>query len=370
MVNGKNQIQIALTHLVRESSYWWGGVLMAEACILLRLYFHETDHLMKFIKMSIVVMLTLCLHACDDGETENDFGVDLKEEMRSFVIGISEYGKAADNGFVIIPQNGIELVTQTGDEDAEVHAAYLAAIDGHGQEDLFYGYDSDDTPTPTDDNTYLRTFLDLSLEQGNQILVTDYCATHSNMDDSYLVNNENGYVSFAADERELDQIPVYPATIYGENEGVITDLSEVKNFLYLINPDQYSSKQALITAVTATNYDLIIMDLFFGEVAWTANEISQLRAKANGGSRLVISYMSIGEAEDYRYYWDSDWTSNPPTWMDRENPDWAGNYKVHYWDEEWQEVIYGNEQSYLQKIMDAGFDGVYLDIIDAFEYYE
>jgi len=43
---------------------------------------------------------------------------------------------------------------------------------------------------------------------------------------------------------------------------------------------------------------------------------------------------------------------------------------VQYWDTEWQEIIYGNSESYLKKIIDAGFDGVYLDIIDAFEYFE
>ena len=56
--------------------------------------------------------------------------------------------------------------------------------------------------------------------------------------------------------------------------------------------------------------------------------------------------------------------------MDRENPDWEGNFKVKYWIEDWQKIIYGNEDSYLDKILEAHFDGVYLDIIDAFEYYE
>lgn len=35
----------------------------------------------------------------------------------------------------------------------------------------------------------------------------------------------------------------------------------------------------------------------------------------NGGSRMLIAYMSIGEVEDYRYYWNSDRKSNPPTWL-------------------------------------------------------
>jgi len=51
-------------------------------------------------------------------------------------------------------------------------------------------------------------------------------------------------------------------------------------------------------------------------------------------------------------------------------PDWTGNYKVKFWEAEWQNIIYGNENSYLKKILDAHFDGVYLDIIDTFEYYE
>ena len=56
--------------------------------------------------------------------------------------------------------------------------------------------------------------------------------------------------------------------------------------------------------------------------------------------------------------------------MDGENPNWPGNYKVRYWEQSWKDIIYGNDNSYLKKILDAGFDGVYLDIIDAFEYYE
>lgn len=92
--------------------------------------------------------------------------------------------------------------------------------------------------------------------------------------------------------------------------------------------------------------------------------------KANTGSRLLISHMSIGEAEDYRPYWNASWLQEVPSWIIAENPDWKGNFKVKYWDKEWQSIIYGNDQSYLKKILDAGFDGAYLDIIDAFNYFE
>lgn len=95
-----------------------------------------------------------------------------------------------------------------------------------------------------------------------------------------------------------------------------------------------------------------------------------MKNKLNGGKRLVLSYMSIGEAEDYRFYWQEKWNSDQPSWMEGENPDWEGNFKVRYWEEEWQSIIFGSHESYLGKILDAGFDGVYLDIIDAYEYFE
>ena len=77
-------------------------------------------------------------------------------------------------------------------------------------------------------------------------------------------------------------------------------------------------------------------------------------------------YLSIGEAEDYRYYWRPEWKIKPPPWLDKENPNWPGNYKVKYWYSEWQDIIL----DYTRRIVEAGFDGAYLDIIDAFAYYE
>jgi cysteinyl-tRNA synthetase len=213
-------------------------------------------------------------------------------------------------------------------------------------------------------------FLDLAKEYGVTIFVTDYCSSTAKIDDSYSRNNLKGYISFAAAHRELDNIPSYPAKLSGENNNTVVSLNEAKNFLYLINPDQYPGKQDFINSVTSTNYDLLIMDLFFDEEPFTSAEVESLKNKANGGKRLVICYLSIGEAEDYRYYWKSSWKKGDPEWLYRENPDWEGNYKVKYWMDEWKGIIYGHDNSYLNKVLDAGFDGVYLDIIDAFEYFE
>ncbi len=331
---------------------------------------NSTLSLKKMRNILLLFSLTVLLYSCKDKE---DPAPDLtfKNRMKDFVIDISHYAKGLDSNFIIIPQNGIELATKDGDDHGEPDLNYLNAIDGNGQEDLFYGYDLDDVATPSEDNAYLRRLLDISKNSGNTILVTDYVSTPGKMDASYQKNADAGYVSFAADHRDLDHIPSYPTPIHNENSETITHLAQAKNFLYLINPEPFSSKADFINAVTATNYDALIMDLFFKDgTTFSAGEINQLKNKANGGKRLVFSYMSIGEAEDYRYYWQSDWATNPPSWLKSVNPDWPGNFKVEYWNPDWQQIIFGNDDSYLKMILEAGFDGVYLDIIDGFEYFE
>lgn len=294
---------------------------------------------------------------------------DYRQAMRDFVVRISATARVQDPDFVVIPHYRIELVTMGDDAEAELAVSYLAAIDGHGQEDLFYGYDCDDTPTPSDVTNYLLSYLHRSRQAGKSILVTDYCKSPDYVADARSRCDAEGFVSFVAPSRELDVIPAGAPP--HENAQDILRLSDAQNFLYLINDEQFNSKNQFIESVAATNYDLVIMDLFFNDgTAFTADEVARLKRKANGGKRLVICYMSIGEAEDYRYYWQSSWKRHAPAWLARENPSWPGNYKVRYWCSEWQDLICGPGDSYLSRILNAGFDGVYLDIVDAFEEFE
>ena len=325
---------------------------------------------MKPIHISLLLFFVLT--ACSDNHEQLNNGGDInyRSEMRSFVINLSNYAKSISPGFIIIPQNGIELAVDN-DSDMEPVTDYLEAIDGNGQEDLFYGYENDNVATPTNESDYLVEFLDISKNAENTILVTDYCSSQSNMQNSYEINISKGYVSFAADQRELNNIPAYPESPYGINDKNIENLGQVKNFLYLINPEKYNTKSDFLNALAATNYDLIIMDLFYNDgTSFTEQEVGTLKVKANGATRLVVAYMSIGEAEDYRFYWNNNWKPGDPDWLREVNPDWEGNYKVKYWDSEWQGIIFGNTTSFLDRIIASGFDGVYLDIIDAFEYFE
>ncbi|MCU0613245.1 MAG: endo alpha-1,4 polygalactosaminidase [Candidatus Eisenbacteria bacterium] len=141
----------------------------------------------------------------------------------------------------------------------------------------------------------------------------------------------------------------------------------------------YQLQDVSLDAIGATRFDLVIMDYSADgsdETRFTAAQIAGLKASP-GGAKLVLAYMSIGEAEDYRWYWQESWdadrdgTPDPcaPSWLGDSNPDWQGNYKVRYWDPAWQALICGTSDSYLRRVVGSGFDGVYLDIIDAYEYW-
>ena len=129
----------------------------------------------------------------------------------------------------------------------------------------------------------------------------------------------------------------------------------------------YQLQDIKLNELIASPFDLLVIDYSrdgSDSERFTQDEIEILKNSRNGG-RLVLAYLSIGEAESYRYYWRESWKSERPSWLDRENPDWDENFKVRYWDSEWHKIIFG----YLDKILAAGFDGVYLDIIDAYEYF-
>ena len=96
-----------------------------------------------------------------------------------------------------------------------------------------------------------------------------------------------------------------------------------------------------------------------------SSEIAALKSELNG---KVIAYLSIGQAEDYRWYWQREWRKkrNAPDWFVGPDKRWKGNFYVRYWDDDWRQIIL----DYVDRILAQGFDGVYLDCVDAYEVFE
>lgn len=84
----------------------------------------------------------------------------------------------------------------------------------------------------------------------------------------------------------------------------------------------------------------------------------------------MVAYLSIGEAEPYRFYWRPGWGPGDPEWIQRPNPSWPDNFPVKYWHPDWQALLMREGSGYLDRILAAGFDGVYLDIVDGYEAFQ
>ncbi len=131
--------------------------------------------------------------------------------------------------------------------------------------------------------------------------------------------------------------------------------------------------------LAAETHDLIVTDFSkdgTGAQKFTAAEIASMQ-DGPGGASVVASYISIGEASEFRDHWQADWTESglaaspltedAPDWLGASNPDWLESRKVRYWDTEWQNIIFNDARTgWLDQIVDQGFDAAYLDIVDAY----
>lgn len=292
----------------------------------------------------------------------DDLGdVNFRQEMVNLVTAIRSYAvdTLGATGFGVFPQNGEGLGRETG---------YCAVVNGIGREDIYYGYNNDDVQTPSEVTADMESGLDIFLRAGKLVMTIDYASTQNHIDDAYQKSLNRGYVPYAA-VRDLDRIYQNGHVPDSTQSHDVVSWSDIGHFLYILQYDSYADAKALIAALSQTYYDLIIMDYSFdGREAgrFTNAQISQLKTKPDGRNRRIIAYQSIGEAENYRYYWQTGWEPGKPDFIYDENPDWPGNYKVKYWDPRWRAIVF----DYLSKIVAAGFDGVYLDIIDAYEYFE
>ena len=320
-----------------------------------------------FTRASIIFIAGLLCFCSGDIE-----GNEYPEEMQQFVVDISTYAKSFSPYFIIIPQNGAELVFNGTGRSEGYHEAYINAIDGIGIEELFYN----DRGKRINDKERLLTLKKIKKDHADiQIMVSDFVKNNSALEESLRLNTEeNSFIAFPRlNNYDYMEIPSGPIT--GENNFAINKLSDARNYLYLISPDKFDNKQDMITKIKATNYDVVIIDMFFIKddnptEIFTKADINDINKKPNGEKRLVISYISIGSLEKFRYYWNEVLNGTRPSWAKKSYDGYPDEYWIQFWNKEWQDIIFGNDNSYIKKISDAGFDGAYLDNVEAYYFLE
>ena len=132
--------------------------------------------------------------------------------------------------------------------------------------------------------------------------------------------------------------PFCEAKLAGSLEGV-------RNWFILLNDDDSAAGQL---DQQMQSFDMAILD----------PDRHFAHPDREKGKPILIGYVSLGEAESYRFYWER--VKDRP-WILWENPDWKGNYLVDVRSDEWRTLLIDNV---IPAVMEKGFRGLFLDTLD------
>ena len=190
--------------------------------------------------------------------------------------------------------------------------------------------------------------------------------------------------------------------------------------------DENAGRETWLETLRNSDYDVIYIDSFYNhrvrpedQTPLTKEEVESLKYKPDGGRRQVIAYLAIGTAEQNRWYCQDDWIwidpknknstysmkcgkvkdrgndtiyipfidtaaakeagdlTEPPVWLAFDYGDeYPEEAVVQWWHDDWRNIIIngggqythkvtGDNTSSVDRILEQGFDGVYLDNADS-----
>ena len=299
---------------------------------------------------------------------------DVREDMRKFIQAISTYARQQKPGFLIVSQNGLDLLMkpEAADETRRAPArTYMQSIDGALVDGVFYGVPEAGKPVTDERRAYLLPLIDEAKRARLPVLAMDYVREAAGVSDAYRQLSGKGLIPYVAASPgpELNRISGSGLTPWGVNSQSVISMAGVRNFVYLRDSTGFGRQDEFAFKMHDTNYDLVIVDAFHGRQALSKQAVETLRYKKLGAKRLVFAYVPIGSAASYRYYWQQGWEPGSPTWIKDPFPGDPDRYYVEFWDPAWQAIIFGNAQSYIRGVIDLGFDGAVLDDLDVFRFF-
>lgn len=309
-----------------------------------------------------------------------------RQFMRDIVIELSSYAKGRKPAFIILGRDAPELLVKERREwdwesgrDNDGAAAgkytpvgsiirpYLKAIDGILFDGLFCGMDAIDQPTDPETAKVALSAVAALQTEGRRVLSIEYAKDKTQVATAAKKASQAKVLDYITgdDTRQFAHIP--GGTPPAENADHITDLDRVRNFLPMLHSSTFGSKDDWVAALARTNHDMLLIDPFWrGVEPLTSNDIKTLQIKRLGSRRLVLAELSLGRALDTRFYWKKDWTIGSPAWLEAPAPDRPGQTMVRYWDPAWKAIV----GQYMQGLVDLGVDGVLLNDLDAYFYFE
>ncbi|WP_036224436.1 MJ1477/TM1410 family putative glycoside hydrolase [Mesoaciditoga lauensis] len=115
--------------------------------------------------------------------------------------------------------------------------------------------------------------------------------------------------------------------------------------------------------ISKTHFDVVVIDYSYdGSDAEALKQEEIEKMKSTG--KTVLAYMNVGYAEEWRFYWDK---IKDATFVGNNDTRWPGEHLILDFDTpKWESVI----QQYVNKIKKEGFDGIYLDGVNAYESFQ
>jgi cysteinyl-tRNA synthetase len=121
-------------------------------------------------------------------------------------------------------------------------------------------------------------------------------------------------------------------------------------------------------------FDLVIINPYIrnseGDIIWVKKKTIKELKESNKNYKIILAYMEIGEAKEESFYWKDGFEENPPSWLGPQSLKKRGVFNVKFWQSGWQKVLFGSDESFLNKILQAGFDGVCLGAVEGFRFWE
>jgi len=132
---------------------------------------------------------------------------------------------------------------------------------------------------------------------------------------------------------------------FSHNRISLLNSREIKNWVCVYTQE--------VSARDVASFDVAVLD---------ADAHPDLRPSKQANT-LTLGYISLGEIASYRWFWNE--VSNEP-WLLDKNPNWD-SFMIDVREEAWHDFLL---ERIAPRILQKGFDGLFLDTIDTAEYLE
>ncbi len=306
-------------------------------------------------------------------DTATEALLDYREEMRKFVQSISLFSRRQRPNFLIIAENGLDLVVKRNIDDPEKTSparTYMQSIDGVLHDKVVFGDKSFGKPPTDSQKKELFRLIDTAMSYGLKVMKTDYATKKKAIDALYRRYGKKGYIPFISSTLEMNVIPPSGTRPFKESSKSVLSMNDVNNYLYLGDSSGFGRQDEFTLKVHETNYDIVAVDIFHRRLPLSKQAVETLKYKKIGAKRLVLAIVDIGSAASYHYYWQPSWREGSPSWISAPFSNDPDKYHVKYWDPGWKKIISGDNKSYIYGVIDQGFDGVILKGLDAYRFFE